>query len=157
MKTTEQATRFGIIGILNTAIDYFILNFLIYLGLTGYFLILNQKFLIANIISVAVAMVNSFILNKKWAFKSETANIYLQIIKFFAVSIIGMFVIHQIIFNLLYYHLNFISDFIIQIFRYSGLTFLSKDFILLNFSKTIAIAGSFIWNFIGYKFIVFRK
>lgn len=157
MKTTEQAAKFGIVGIINTIIDFAILNFLVYLGLTASFLILGQKFLTANIISVAVAMVNSFVLNKKWAFKSEGENIYLQIFKFLIVTIIGMFIIHQIIFNLFYYRLDNVSDVILQIFYYFKLTFFSREFVLLNFSKSVAIVGSLVWNFLGYKFIVFEK
>lgn len=156
MKTTEQAVKFGIVGALNTAVDFFILNILVYFGLLAAFSILGQKFLVANVISVSVAMINSFILNKKWAFKSEGGNIYFQIFQFLIVTIIGMFVVHQIIFNLLYYRFVFPADFAVKILHYIGLTFFSREFILLNFSKSVAIVVSLIWNFIGYKFVVFK-
>lgn len=156
MKTAEQAVKFGIVGALNTVIDFLTLNVLVYFGLSAAFSVLGQKFLIANVISVSIAMLNSFILNKKWAFKSEGGNIYFQIIQFLIVTVIGMFVIHQIAFNLLYYRFVFPADFAARILHYVGLTFFSREFILLNFSKSVAIAVSLVWNFFGYKFVVFK-
>lgn len=157
MQTKEQAAKFIVVGVINTFIDYLILNILIYVGFTAFLMFSGQKFLIANIISVAVAMVNSFILNRQWAFSAEKGNIYGQLIKFIVVTVIGMFVVHQIVFNLFYYQLGYIFDFIVRIAHYFNLTFLSKDLIILNFSKALAILVSMVWNFTGYKFLVFKK
>ncbi|PIU98573.1 hypothetical protein COS61_00620 [Candidatus Wolfebacteria bacterium CG03_land_8_20_14_0_80_40_12] len=158
MKTAEQAAKFGIVGVLNTVIDCVILNVLVFFGFTAAFIILGQKFLVANIISVAVAMTNSFILNKQWTFQSKGGNVYLEIVKFLAITIIGMFVIHQIIFNLFYYQLASISSLVLSIVYFLKLDrFFSDNFIILNFAKSIAIAASLVWNFIGYKFLVFKK
>ena len=77
-ETTKQAGKFAAVGVINTAVDFIVLNILIYFGFTLAFVVLGQEFLVANVISVAVAMVNSFILNKQWTFKAETANIYLE-------------------------------------------------------------------------------
>ncbi len=157
MKTTEQAGRFVIVGILNTLIDYFILNILVFFGFTAVLMILGQKFLIANIISVFVAMINSFVLNKKWTFQSEGGNIYLEIIKFFITTIIGMFVINQIIFNSFYYGFPSISSLVVSVVHFLNLNnIFSDNFIILNFSKSIATVASLIWNFLGYKFFVFK-
>ena len=157
MQTKEQAAKFIVVGVINTFIDYLILNILIYVGFTAFLMLSGQKFLIANIISVSVAMINSFILNRQWAFNAEKGNIYGQIIKFIVVTVIGMFVVHQIVFNIFYYQLGYIFNFIVQIARFLNLTFLSKDFIILNFSKALAISVSMVWNFIGYKFLVFKR
>lgn len=154
----KQVGKFAIVGVINTLIDIIILNSFVFLGFTATLIIVGQKFLIANIISVAIAMINSFILNKQWTFKIEEGNIYSQIIKFFIITIIGMFVIHQIIFNALYYGLPQISNLIILIVHFLKLNSIFSDsFIILNFAKIIAIIGSLIWNFIGYKLIVFKK
>ena len=158
-KVGIQVGKFAVVGAINTMIDVIILNALVFLGFATTIIIFGQKFLIANIISVAAAMVNSFILNKQWTFKSaDKENIYLEIIKFFAITIIGMFVIHQLIFNALYFNLPFISSIIVSIVHFVKLNGIFPDeFVVLNFSKAIAIFGSLIWNFIGYKFIVFKK
>ncbi len=154
----KQVGKFAIVGVINTLIDIAILNSLVFLGFTVALMVVGQKFLIANIISVVIAMINSFILNKQWTFKTEEGNIYKQIFQFLAITIIGMFVIHQIIFNALYYGLPSISNFIVSIVHFLKLSGIFSDsFIALNFAKIIAIIGSLIWNFIGYKFIVFKK
>ncbi len=156
-KTGLQIGKFAIVGILNTLIDVVILNLLVYLGFMATLIILGQKFLIANIIAVAVAMINSFILNKQWTFKSEGSNVYLEILKFLVITIIGMFVIHQIVFNVFYYDLPSISSVIISIVYFTKLNAIFPDaFIALNFAKGIAIFASLIWNFMGYKFFVFK-
>ncbi|MEK7634418.1 MAG: GtrA family protein [Patescibacteria group bacterium] len=154
----KQVGKFAVVGVINTLVDVIILNSLVFLGFTAILTIFGQKFLIANIISVAIAMINSFILNKQWTFKTEGGNIYKQIFQFLAITIIGMFVIHQIIFNTLYYELPSISNLIILIIHFLKLNNIFSDsFIMLNFAKIIAIIGSLIWNFIGYKFIVFKN
>ncbi|MEK9154942.1 MAG: GtrA family protein [Patescibacteria group bacterium] len=157
-ETGKQAGKFAIVGVINTVIDVAILNILVFVGLTATLVIFGQKFLIANIISVAIAMVNSYILNKKWTFQSSGGNIYGEIAKFLGITIIGMFVVHQIIFNVLYFNLQFIGAFVISIVHLVRLdAIFSDNFVVLNFAKVIAIIGSLIWNFVGYKFIVFKK
>lgn len=157
-QTTKQAGKFAAVGVLNTAIDFIILNALVFLGFTAAFSIFNQKFLIANVISVAAAMINSFILNKQWVFRCEGGSVFLEIIKFLAITIIGMFVVHQLIFNFFYYEFHTVADLIIAVVRLIKLdSVFSDQFVILNFSKSIAIVGSLIWNFVGYKFFVFKK
>ncbi len=157
-QTTKQAGKFALVGVLNTFIDFAILNLLVFLGFTAVFFIFNQKFLIANIISVAVAMINSFVLNKQWVFRSGSGSVYLEIIKFLIITIFGMFVVHQLIFNFFYYQFPAITDFIISFVHLIKLdSIFSDQFVILNFSKSIAIVGSLIWNFFGYKFFVFKK
>src|SRR3989344_3533918 len=157
MQTKEQAAKFIVVGVINTFIDYLILNILIYVGFTAFLMLIGQKFLIANIISVAVAMINSFILNRQWAFDAGRGNIYVQAVKFIVITAIGMFVVHQIVFNIFYYQLGYIFDFVSQVTHFLNLASLSKDFIILNFSKALAILVSMIWNFLGYKFLVFKQ
>jgi len=157
-QTTKQAGKFALVGVLNTLIDVVILNILVFFGLKTIFIIFGQKFLLANIISVCVAMINSFVLNKLWTFESKGGNIYQQIFSFFIITVIGMFVIHQIVFSSFYFGFKSASSFIISIINFIGLSrFFSDTFIILNFAKGMAVIASLIWNFIGYKFIVFKK
>lgn len=158
VETTKQVGKFAIVGVINTLVDVVILNILVSLGFTAVFIILQQEFLIANVISVAVAIINSFILNKFWTFQANSESLYLQIIKFLVITIIGMFVIHQLVFNLLYYNAPAISGFFIALAHFLKLnSIFSDNFVALNFAKALAICVSLIWNFIGYKFIVFKK
>ena len=157
-KTAKQAGKFVVVGVLNTLIDFAVLNILVFLGFTAAFTLLNQKFLIANIISVAVAMINSFILNRQWTFRSAGGSVYFEILKFLIITIIVIFVIHQLIFSLLYYRFNILADAavaIVHLVKLNGI--FSDQFIILNVAKVIAVIGSLIWNFLGYKFIVFKN
>ena len=159
-KTVSQAAKFGVVGILNTVVDIVILNVLLWLGLTSSFIILGQNFLIANIISVSIAVVNSFVLNRFWAFGSakEKTDILGEIWKFLVVTVIGMFVVHQLIFNGIYYNLPALTDFFYSIVSFLRLDVVfSSEFVKINSAKMVAIVGSLIWNFIGYKFFVFKK
>lgn len=157
-KTVKQAGKFVIVGVFNTVIDFGVLNILVFLGFTAAFTLLGQEFLVANIISVAMAMINSFILNKQWTFRSEGENIYIEVIKFLTVTVIGMFVIHQLIFSFFYYRFYGATDLAISLVHLLRLnTVFSDKFVVLNFAKGIAIIGSFVWNFLGYKFFVFKE
>ncbi|MDD4931057.1 MAG: GtrA family protein [Candidatus Colwellbacteria bacterium] len=159
-KVYSQAAKFGIVGILNTLIDMLVLNLLIWAGFTTVFTVLGQKFLVANIISVSIAIVNSFILNRFWAFGTakEKSDLLYEISKFLVVTVIGMFIIHQLIFNGIYYQFTGLTDFVYSIVSALHLdTIFSEGFVKTNFAKIIAIFGSLVWNFIGYKFFVFKK
>ncbi len=164
MQEKAQVGKFAVVGVINTLIDYVILNLLVFFGFTTALMVLGQEFLVANIISVFIAMINSFVLNKQWTFRGESGNVYLQILKFFVVTVIGMFVIHQVIFNLFYVNggitglFSFVSLFVVAIVHTLRLDVIFSDqFIILNFAKSIAIIASLVWNFIGYKFVVFKK
>ncbi len=158
-KLAKQVGKFGIVGILNTLIDIIILNILIKISLSLEFFFLGYKVVGANMISVSVAMVNSYILNKYWTFESkEKKNIAYEIFKFLFVTVIGMFVIHQIAFNLFYTYWSGPADLVVGISHFIGLNRIFSDsFVVLNFAKVIAILFSLVWNFVGYKIWVFKK
>lgn len=166
MQEKKQVGRFAVVGIINTLIDFVVLNVLVKFGVGPG---------VANVISVSVAMVNSFILNKQWTFHVG-GNVAAQIAKFLGVTIFGMYVVHQTVFHLFFINLDPsapppllnidryvsglepISLFVVDIVRGLGLGgIFSGAFIVLNFSKAMAIGGSLIWNYFGYKFLVFKK
>lgn len=75
-------SKFSLVGILNTAIDFIILFFLVeYL----HWLIIPSK-----IISYSGGTVNSFALNKFWTFKHKTGSIKKQFLFFLLTSIVGL-------------------------------------------------------------------
>ena len=79
-----RAGKFGVVGALNTLIDFVLYNVLsTFLKLT-----LVQ----ANIISTTIAMIFSFTANKKLVFKSQGA-VLKQGILFFAVTAFGLYVL----------------------------------------------------------------
>ena len=82
-ETTKQAEKFIGVGISNTIVDFVILNILVFLGLRATLTIGQGQFLIANIISVSCAMVNSFIWNRRWTFGSKEKQSCPRLLNFF--------------------------------------------------------------------------
>ena len=132
----RQYLKFGIVGGVNTAIDFLILNILMFFtGITagyGYIMFKSISFIAANI--------NSYFLNKKWTFKSDSAANRREMVLFFTVSIIGLLINAGTA--------SFIVTFIDPINGISPTAW-------ANVGALVATAVSLVWNFFGYKIIVF--
>lgn len=132
-----QIAKFGTVGILNTLMDWGILNTLMFLS-GVYFGFAYSGF---KAVSFAIATVNSYLWNKYWTFESGTSRDN-EFIKFLIISVIGAF----INIGIASFIVNFIAPF-------SGISLP----IWANIGAAAATAISMIWNFSGYKFIVFKK
>ena len=143
----RQFARFSVAGFLAAAIDFGILNLLMFM--TG--LAIGLPFTLFKTVSFIVAATNGYFVNKFWAFeKADNLNFSVMLVqktsikeytKFLLVSTIGIIVnvgIASLIVN------GFEPQFGLE----------PKDWANLG-----AVAGSatgLIWNFIGFKLIVFR-
>jgi len=136
---TGQFVRFAIVGAINTGVDFLVLNLLIWV--TG---IKEGNGLIPlNIISFTVAVVNSYVLNKRWAFRDQTSGeTAKKFTSFLVVSVIGALINTAIV--------RFGSTNIDPMFGLSQVMW-------VNAAKVVATGASLIWNFVGYKLFVFRK
>lgn len=133
-----QFSKFVAIGFLNTAIDFAIFNlFIILTGITkGFGLVLINSF------SFLIAVTNSYFWNKGWTFSLGVRSKAFEFIQFVIVTLIGLLINNLIL--------------------YSGTTFFHPLFgfdkrLWANLFKAIGAMFYLIWNFIGYKLIVFRK
>ena len=132
--------RFFIVGVMNTFVDFALLNLLVFLGYTASFSLFGQMFLIANILSFGIAMIHSFLWNKRWAFSgSDSTGGSRQFILFVAITITSVFIINQLVFNILYFNVPL-----------TNIPFLS-----LNIAKIIAGVLSTAINYFSYRYIVF--
>lgn len=133
-----QFAKFVEIGILNTFVDMGVLNLLT--GLTG---ITSGLYLIPmNATSFLVAVTNSYYWNKFWTFKRGMKMVKKEFLSFVVISAIGL-------------GIN------------TGVVFLGTTIFLplanlsagawLNLVKIFATLIVMFWNFLGYKFIVFKK
>jgi len=135
-----QFAKFAAVGFLSTAIDFGVLNVLSMLtGITEGFKIGG-----VNIPGFAVAVCNGYLWNQLWVFKArnEGEGLFHDFPKFLGVTIIGLLI-------------N--SGIIILITTYVAPSFGAGKEQWLNLAKAGATAISLIWNFAGYKLVVFKK
>ena len=144
----RQTIKFILVGILNTLIDLSVLNLLIFIsGIAS-----GLGYSVFKGISFIVAVINSYFLNKFWTFKSvggyNKENLPAagrEFSQFFAVSLIG-FGINVGVASLV---VNVIGN----PFVLSGIS----DKIWANVGAIMATFCGMTWNFLGYKFVVFKK
>lgn len=133
-----QFIKFLLIGGLNTAIDFSVLNFLMWLFQIHH----GPLILLFNTISFSTAVVNSYFWNKYWTFQEkERKGIPTQFLKFLVVSIIGVIINSSIVFSIT----TFIPPFFSMSYK-----------LWANVAKVIATTVGLIWNFFGYKFWAFK-
>ncbi|MEI7425734.1 MAG: GtrA family protein [Candidatus Moraniibacteriota bacterium] len=135
----KQLAKFIVVGGINTGIDFLVLNIeMILTGITS-----GPSMLILNSISFSVATTNSFFMNKRWTFEdSGNKKDGVKFSQFLIVSIIGITINGGVVY--------LITSFVDPLF---GL----NPQLWANVAKLFATGISLVWNFIGYKFIVFKK
>ena len=139
MKYTKlyQFGKFAAVGFLNTAIDFGILNFLIYItGAASGF-----SFVLFKAASFAIANINSYIWNRYWVFSSERKEIGKEYLQFLAISLVSVAI-------------NVGSSSLVV--NIIGAEFGLSPALWANVGAATGSAASLLWNFIGYKFIVFK-
>ncbi len=162
-KNSEAARvgRFGLVGILNTAVDFVILNILVRTILPRsevFFTAFGREItglMIAGAISGTVAMINSFIFNQRFTFKTKKVG-QREIVLFFVITTFGLYAIRPIV-------LKFFS----QVwtwpaqFAYSVGQFLHLPMDEAFYSDNVALAGAIavvlVYNYLSYKKFVFKK
>lgn len=133
-----QFAKFGLVGVLNTLIDLGVLNLLIFFsGITS-----GIGYSVFKGISFIVAVVNSYFWNKYWTFEKRGEVKTGEFLQFFIVAGLG-------------FAINVgTASLIVNII---GPQFGLSDKIWDNIGAIIATLVGMIWNFLGYKFIVFKK
>ncbi len=147
-----QLGKFGVTGVLNVLVDFGVLTILtIYLKkyfaisstdiLLGFGVLIVTAYSLYKAISFTIANINSYFWNKYWTFEEKNQK-KSEFGQFFVVSIIG-FIINVAV-------ASFVFNYIHPVFQMSP-----EQWGLIG-----AAAGSIIglvWNFLGYKFLVFKK
>lgn len=198
-----QLLKFAAIGVINTALDFLILNLI-----SKQFNISSGTWLgLVNVISFSLAMVQSYFWNRAWAFGDAETN---PVKNFFRLATIGglgavgvilaivgarllatpvyysLLLAVFVVFELVIWHVfrlsmskdqgagqhqfvSFIVVSVIGLIINSGVlalltvgfhdyaNVLGNEDVLKNLAKIAATCVSLIWNFIGYKIIVFKK
>lgn len=134
-----QLAKFVLIGACFALFDLVILNFLmIYFGITegtGYLIFVTISFLVATIVK--------YIADKFWAFeKTEREQLGAEFSKFFIITLISAGI-----------QIGIAGIVVNQIGPQFGISSLAWG----SVGKIAGIAIASAWNFLGYKFIVFKK
>lgn len=134
---TAQLGKFAAIGFLNTAIDFGVLNMLsAATGITSGFVIGG-----VNVPGFGAAVINSYFWNKFWVFKDREASVLHDFPRFLAVTLTGLFMNSAVVI--------LVTTFIPPLAGIGPTTW-------LNLAKICATVLIMTWNFVGYKFLVFR-
>ncbi|MEK7649981.1 MAG: GtrA family protein [Patescibacteria group bacterium] len=135
----KQLGRFGIVGLMNFSVDTGIA-----IMLRRYFEIPAESYQMLPLftISFVIAVTNSYFWQRIWTFAEKDPPTRREFIKFLVVTLIGMGINTLVAFATI-----------------QGISSLNgfDDDMLITISKIAATAISLFWNFLGYKFIVFRE
>lgn len=134
MRVLQQIIKFVVVGVFNTLLDFAVLNLLILLsGVAS-----GTPFIFFKAVSFLIAVVNSYFWNRRWTFRSDK-QVFIQ---FFVVSAVGLL-------------LNVgTASFLVNIL---GPQFGLSEKIWANVGAAGGTLVVMTWNFLGYKFLVFRK
>lgn len=127
----HKYVRFGLVGVVNTAVDFGLFNTLI--------LVIGLPVIVANVIATTTAMFVSFLLNRNSVFRSK-GNSRIEIVLFFATTLTGLWIIQNGAILLLYP-------------LFGTLPVALK----LNLIKAIAIIIGLVWNYLWYSRVVFNE
>ncbi|HEY6736323.1 MAG TPA: GtrA family protein [Candidatus Saccharimonadia bacterium] len=144
----KRVGKFGIVGVINTALDFTIFNVLIHwLHLTP---------VPANLVSTTCAMVFSFVANKRVVFQRDSGSVVKQAVTFYLVTAFGLYVIQTGTIHLLTEVWTGPVQLAVAVAHATGLShYLSDATITSNTAKIIGTVFSLAWNYICYKKVVF--
>jgi putative flippase GtrA len=147
--SSNSVIRFIAVGITNTIIDFAILNILVFaFGLNK---------IVANSISVTIAMLVSYSLNHYVVFRQSNENHARKFVLFIIITAFGLFAIQNLIIYFFVHIFTWPGNVATNVLHFIGLNQLSKAFVILNFAKAIASAATLVWNYFMYKKFVFTK
>ncbi|MEK7507572.1 MAG: GtrA family protein [Patescibacteria group bacterium] len=133
-----QFAKFAAVGTLNNAIDFGVVNLAIFLsGIAS-----GWGYSIFKTVSFVAGTTNSFFWNKFWTFGAMAKPHSREVMKFYSFAIVGGII-----------NVGIASFVVNGIHVPTGIA----PKIWANIGGLAGVAGSLIWDFIAYKFFVFKK
>lgn len=143
----ERVSRFGLIGIFNTVIDFLIFN-----ALSGKTIGMSKVW--ANTVSTTIAMTFSFFANRNFVFSGH-GNEAEEALLFFGITAFGLYVLQNGVIYLLTSGWDWPRK-VTARFTASHHVPLETDFVLKNGAKVAGTVLSLTWNYIMYGRVVFH-
>jgi putative flippase GtrA len=131
-----QFLRFGAVGIVNTLIDFGVLNLLVLFLASP----VGWGLLLCNAVAFCCANLNSYVGNKYWTFSDDRRATLGQYASFLWVSLIGLALNSLLLWCL------------VDLLPPESL---AGSYLWLNLSKVVATAANLVWNFYAYRSRVF--
>lgn len=128
----SEKLRFGLVGTANTALDFALLFAFVGLGANQY---------VANYLSTSLAIVFSYVMNRWFTFRSAGSK-RREVLPFLLVTLTGLWVLQPVL-----------------IWSVTAVLrpFVPEEYVVLFAAKLVATAGSLVWNYLLYSWVVFRR
>lgn len=143
-RVIEQFMRFGLVGVINTLLDFALFNLL-----AGK---LRWRKIPANLVSTSVAMTFSFLANWHWVFPAHGGHPVGMAVRFLAVTLASGWVVQNVVIRLLD---SPARRFLVK-FAIPALPKMNIDFLHRNTLKAAAVGAGMCWNFYWYRAWVFQ-
>jgi putative flippase GtrA len=145
MQLLLQFSRFSVVGIVNTGVDLAVLNAQTLLtGSTE-----GLGYAVQKAVSFSVAAAFSYLLNKRWTFEDTSRTHQKKLTQFFVVSIMGALLNVSTATAVVTY----VKDLVNPLVSMELLT----DQVWVNIGALCGTGAGLLWNFLGYKFVVFKS
>jgi putative flippase GtrA len=142
-RSAREFLKFGVTGVIGAIVDFGTYNIITRLiGWTAFYTVWGQKIIIANNISVFLAIISNFVLNKYWTFRDPSKQVMRQYVAYFGLNFVT-WILNQLLVSIFTFQVAFMA----HIFGDQ------KD----NAAKVLAIGIILFLNFFGSKFLIFRK
>lgn len=141
--TIKQFIKFAVVGAIGAVVDFGTYNILTRLiGWRDVYFLFGYEIIAANLVSVFLAIISNFILNKYWTFRDTNEQVVQQGSQYFLLNAVT-FVFNQIL----------TSFFTFRVPLVAALFGSQSD----NAAKALAIGLILFVNFAGSKFLIFRR
>ncbi|MBQ4518955.1 MAG: GtrA family protein [Clostridia bacterium] len=146
-KDVLQAGKFALVGVVNTLLDYVL--FFVFFSLCG----LDKN--IAQILATAIAMTNSYLVNRYWTFQKTGAVKGQEIVRFVAVNILSL--LTTLLFLNLFYDWLALHKLANELLSLLGIPLVLEGDWAVMFCKVLVMPFSLGVNFLGNRLWVFKK
>ncbi len=133
-----QFAKFSAVGTLNAFVDFGILN----IEILATNIVAGPWYSVMKGVSFLAATTNSFFWNKHWTFHAENRATTGEVVKFYTIAIVGGVL-----------NIGIASLVVNGIGAPAGM----NPKLWANIGALAGIFATLLWNFLGYKFLVFKK
>lgn len=152
----KTISRFALLGIFNTILDFFIFNMLRVITDTPSSQI--NKVVLLNIISASTVATFSFFISRSFVFEQKDTKTHM-VIPFIATNLFGIFVLQSLVIKLLLGPLESPAEYLqnlASVWHIPVVANFSVNFFDTNMAKLFATVVTLVWNYAIYNFVIFK-